>query len=50
MIKSAENIEVLKNLDQQSAAYLVGLSPRTLRDHPEIPREQDGSYDARQLG
>ena len=49
MINSAENIEVLKNLDQQSAAYLVGLSPRTLRDHPEIPRAPDGSYDARQL-
>lgn len=48
-LTGAQQIEVLKNLTQQGAAFLLGLSPRCLRDHPESPRSADGTYDARAL-
>ena len=31
------------------AAWLIKSSPRVLRDHPEIPRNPDGTYNARAL-
>jgi hypothetical protein len=44
-----QQIAAMQRLSQQSAAWLLECSPRTLRDHPEIPRAADGSYDAREL-
>ena len=48
-LTGAQQIEVLKNLSQQAAAFLLGVSARTLRDHPDAPRCEDGAYDARTL-
>ncbi|MBI1348799.1 hypothetical protein GC163_21205 [bacterium] len=45
----AAEIAVLERLSQPAAAWLAGVSPRTLRDHPEIPRHTDGTYDARDV-
>ena len=45
----AAEIAVLERLSQPAAAWLAGVSPRTLRDHPEIRRAPDGSYDARDV-
>ena len=44
-----EQIEMMKSLSQQAAGWLVGLTARSLRDHPELARNADGSYDAQQL-
>ena len=46
---AAQQIDVLRNLSQQSAAFLLGMSSRTLRDHPAAPRRANGTYDARTL-
>lgn len=48
-LSGAEQIVVLKSLKQQGAAWLLNVTARTLRDHPEVPRNSDGSYDARAL-
>ena len=48
-LSSPEQVHVLQCLKQQSAAFLAGVSARTLRDHPQIPRHRDGSYDGRQI-
>ena len=48
-LSGAEQIAVLKRLKQQTAAWLLGMTARTLRDHPEVPRNSDGSYDAWEL-
>lgn len=48
-LSGAEQIVVLKSLKQQGAAWLLNVTARTLRDHPEVPRNSDGSYDAREL-
>lgn len=45
-LSGAEQIVVLKSLKQQGAAWLLNVTARTLRDHPEVPRNSDGSYDA----
>ncbi len=42
-------VEMLKNLSQQAAAWALGVTARTLRDHPEIPRTAEGGYDVRDL-
>jgi len=36
-------------LNQQQAAWLLGVTSRTLRDWPDAPRCADGSYDGRAL-
>lgn len=48
-LNGAQQIVVLKTLRQNAAAYLLGLSPRSVRNHPEIPRGADGRYDAKSL-
>ena len=48
-LTSSEQVHVLQNLSQQASAFLIGLTARSLRDHPEIPRHADGSYDAREV-
>lgn len=48
-LSGAEQIVVLKSLKQQGAAWLLNVTARTLRDHPEVPRNSDGNYDAREL-
>ncbi len=45
----AAEIATLEGLTQQTAAWMLGVTPRSLRDHPEIRRNADGSYDAREL-
>jgi hypothetical protein len=42
----AEQIAVMGRLNQVAAAWLAGLSPRTLRDAP-LQRDEAGRYDAR---
>jgi phage terminase Nu1 subunit (DNA packaging protein) len=39
----------LARLNQQQAAYLLGVTSRTLRDWADAPRNRDGTYDARDL-
>jgi phage terminase Nu1 subunit (DNA packaging protein) len=39
----------LQHLTQIEAAALIGVAPRTLRDWPGAPRNEDGSYDAAAL-
>lgn len=48
-LNGAQQVVVLKSLRQSAAAYLLGLSPRSMRNHPEIPRCADGRYDAKTL-
>lgn len=36
-------------LNQQQAAWLLGVTSRTLRDWPDAPRRADGLYDGRTL-
>ena len=48
-LTGTKQIEVLKSLTQQAAGWLVGLTARTLRDHPEVPRNPDGTYNAKEL-
>jgi len=36
---------ILRRLNQQAAAMLLSISPRTLRDR-DVPRNDDGTYDA----
>ncbi len=48
-LTGAEQIAVLRSLNQQAAAFLLGVSARTLRDHPDAPRGEGGQYDARTL-
>ena len=45
----ADQVGVLKKLGQTAAAYCLGLTPRSLRDRPEVPRSADGTYDARAI-
>ncbi len=44
----ASQKRVLRDLSQQAAAYLVGLSPRALRDS-DAPRTDSGNYDGQKL-
>jgi len=44
-----EQVAAMKSLTQSAAAWLVGVSPRALRDHPDIRRSGDGTYDATDL-
>ena len=37
----------MQRLPQSVAAWLVGLTPRALRDHASCPRNDDGTYDAK---
>ena len=39
----------LARVNQQQAAYLLGVTARSLRDWPEAPRNGDGTYDAQAL-
>ena len=34
----------LQRLTQQQAAFLLSVAPRTLRDWPDAPRNEDGTY------
>jgi hypothetical protein len=43
-------IEGLKSLSQTAAAWILGLTPRSIRLHPEIPRQGvEGGYSVRDL-
>lgn len=48
-LTGTEQIGAMQALTQQSAAWLVGQTARTLRDHPGIPRNPSGRYDARDM-
>ena len=48
-LSGSEQVEVLKGLAQPAAAWLVGMAARSLRDHADVPRTDDGRYDAREL-
>lgn len=39
----------MRNLTQQQAAYLLGITARTLRDWSDAPRNPDRSYDGQAL-
>jgi len=41
-------IAIMEQLSQQAAAWLIGITPRALRDQ-DAPRRPDGCYDARSL-
>lgn len=50
-MNATEQIHELQHLAQQSAAWLCGVSPRTIRDWTAagLPRAEDGTYDAKEL-
>jgi phage terminase Nu1 subunit (DNA packaging protein) len=39
----------LRKLNQQDAAYILGVTSRSLRDWADAPRNDDGTYDAQAL-
>jgi len=44
-----QEIAAMETLSQQGAAWLLGITGRALRDRPDVPRNADGTYNARQL-
>ncbi len=45
-----QQIDILQHLNQQAAAWLLGFrSGRQLRDLIDVPRNKDGSYNAKDL-
>jgi predicted transcriptional regulator len=42
-------IEQLQALTQKAVAYLLGVTPRRVRDYKDLPRNSDGTYDGKQL-
>ncbi|MFH1268665.1 MAG: hypothetical protein ABIK89_23310 [Planctomycetota bacterium] len=48
-LTAPEQVKVLQGLSQAAAAWLVGLAPRTFRDHLDAPRDTDGTYNAAEL-
>jgi len=46
---SQEVIKGLQSLTRRAVAWLLGISPRTLRDYVDLPRNDDRTYDARQV-
>ncbi len=48
-LNAAQQVVVLRSLRQIVAAFMLGLSPRSMRNHHEIPRCANGRYDAREL-
>ena len=46
---SQEEIKGLQSLSQRAAAWLLGVSPRSLRDYVDLPRNDDGTYNAREV-
>ena len=48
-MSTADEIKVLGSLSQGAAAWLLGISPRSLRDRNTLPRNPDGTYDAREV-
>ena len=46
---STTQVQSLQSLSQQAAAWLVDISTRNLREKPDVPRNADGTYDARAL-
>jgi len=48
-LSGVQQIEVMRSLNQQAAAWLVDRNARVLRDAPGIARDQAGRYDAQDL-
>ena len=46
---ASDQVKVLQSLSQGATAWLLGVSPRALRDRPTLPRNPDGTYDAQQV-
>ena len=44
-----QQVAQLKKLKQEAAAFLLGVTSRSLRDKGTVGRNPDGSYDAREL-
>jgi hypothetical protein len=42
-------VKAMRSLGQRDAAWLLGITDRALRNHPDAPRGLDGRYDAQQL-
>lgn len=42
-----DEIKTLRSLSQRAVAFLLGVTPRTLRDYVDLPRKDDGTYDCR---
>ena len=48
-LTNSQQVEALQRLGQGAAAWLIGVASRTIRDFVEIPRGENGVYDARDL-
>jgi hypothetical protein len=46
---SSKQVEVMKKLTQASAAWLAGISPRSLRDAADLVRAPNGTYSGRDV-
>jgi hypothetical protein len=42
-----EEIKVLQSLSQRAVAFLLGVTPRTIRAYTDLRRNDDGTYDCR---
>jgi predicted transcriptional regulator len=42
-------IEMLQSLSQRGVAFLLGVTPRSVRNYADLPRNDDGSYDVREI-
>lgn len=48
-LSGPDQVQVLKALRQATAAWLLDIRPRSLRDAIDAPRSNDGRYDGQQL-
>lgn len=46
---ASETVRAMKSLGQAPAAWLIGMSARSLRDNPDAPRDDAGRYNAQEL-
>jgi len=42
-------IEILQSLSQRGVAFLLGVTPRSVRNYADLPRNADGNYNGREV-
>ncbi len=48
-LSTQEQIAILSSLKQQAVAWLMGMNGRSVRDDPHLPRNDDGTYSAKDV-
>ncbi len=44
-----DEIKTLRSLSQRAVAFLLGVTPRSIRAYTDLRRNDDGSYDCREV-